>query len=482
MVLMTSSVSASKSRRSTSPRDTQSLPVQAVKVVAIGEPRRWVAEETRWKWNISSAPLDGVSADKDNRLHVDGRFHLRSSKDEALVAEFSRFERLVNYSSCAALLATAGRDGGRDGVEADVLQGRDAYLAFSEFVDYSEAYRGVKSVVGRSDECAGRVHRRRSGDTWLDVLLDDCFGQVSGLWANCMTDIEPSDMHIATGCEMLMRSPRVVLDAGQAQDTWHVYARSTRRSNTAYTTDVFVFNAANGQLAEVLLGIQYTQVPKAAMVELLYVGNETAAPEPFSPVYHIDNPVGQSWKDMSPVLAEPLGGAPERILPFRDWLRRVSRSPRSERENPPARIMDFLDRTFERISCGGLILDTSKAGAFQDHGWIGAYTSFTDPNHTVMQRVMLELIYIMGAVLLYRPFLDLMKPKNRECQVALNVCRRLAVRSVGAYVEVDREMQEGGRLYDDQPVASGLYTGTYKQALLGIDRIDRTFWKSESSV
>lgn len=83
-------------------------------------------------------------------------------------------------------------------------------------------------------------------------------------------------------------------------------------------------------------------------------------------------------------------------------------------------------------------------------------TSFTDPNHTVMQRIMLELIYTMGTVLLYRPFLDLMKLKNHECQVALNVCRRMAVRSVGVYVEVDHEMQKGGRLYEDQPIASSL--------------------------
>ncbi|WYZ36247.1 hypothetical protein EsH8_XI_000130 [Colletotrichum jinshuiense] len=225
------------------------------------------AEETQWGWNISSAPLEGVSANKDAQLHVDGRFHVRSSKDEAFTAEFSRFERLVNYSSCAALLATAGRDG--DGVEADVLQGRNVYRAFSEFVDYSEVYHGVKSVVGRPDECAGRIHRHHSGDTWLDVLLEDCFGQVSGLWVNCMTDIDSGDMYIATGCEMLMRSPRKVLDADQTQDIWHVYARSTRRSDTAYVTDVFVFNAASGQLAEVLLGIQYTKVPKAAMRKML---------------------------------------------------------------------------------------------------------------------------------------------------------------------------------------------------------------------
>lgn len=224
-------------------------------------------EETQWEWNISSVPLDSISADKDTQLHVNGRFRIRSSEDKAFIAEFSRFERLVNYSSCAALLAAAGRD--EDDLEADVLQGRNVYRAFSEFVDYSDVYRGVKSVVGRSDECAGRVHRRHSGDTWLDVLLDDCFGQVSGLWVNCMTDINSSDMYVATGCETLMRSPRRVLHADQTQEIWHVYARSTRQSDTAYTTDVFVFNAANGQLAEILLGIQYTQVPKATMRKML---------------------------------------------------------------------------------------------------------------------------------------------------------------------------------------------------------------------
>ncbi|KAF4888952.1 hypothetical protein CGCVW01_v014465 [Colletotrichum viniferum] len=69
---------------------------------------------------------------------------------------------------------------------------------------------------------------------------------------------------------------------------------------------------------------------------------------------------------------------------------------------------------------------------------------------------MLELMYTMGTVLLYRPFLNMINLNSPECQVALNVCRKLAVRSVGVHVEVDHEMQEGGRLHQDQPIASGL--------------------------
>jgi thioester reductase-like protein len=97
----------------------------------------------------------------------------------------------------------------------------------------------------------------------------------------------------------------------------------------------------------------------ASMSELLYIGLEADAPTPY-PVYHIDNPVGQPWKEMSPVLARALGIPPSGIVPYRHWLRRITRSPLQESENPAIRLVHFLDADYERMSCGGLILDTTK--------------------------------------------------------------------------------------------------------------------------
>ncbi|KAM5344238.1 hypothetical protein ACJ41O_012775 [Fusarium nematophilum] len=88
-------------------------------------------------------------------------------------------------------------------------------------------------------------------------------------------------------------------------------------------------------------------------------------------------------------------------------------------------------------------------------------TSFTDPNHTVMHRIMLELMYTMGKSILYRPFLDLTRPLDPQCNMALNICRRMAMRSVGVYVEVDREMQIGGRLHEDRYISSSLTTNDF---------------------
>ncbi|KAI0124996.1 hypothetical protein BJ170DRAFT_673048 [Xylariales sp. AK1849] len=96
------------------------------------------------------------------------------------------------------------------------------------------------------------------------------------------------------------------------------------------------------------------------MVDLLKIGD--GAPPNASPVYHIDNPVGQPWKAMSSVLAAALDIPSDRIIPFSTWIKRVRRSPLlPETGNPAARLVDFLEYHFERMSCGGLILDTQKA-------------------------------------------------------------------------------------------------------------------------
>ncbi|KAK3297385.1 uncharacterized protein B0H64DRAFT_457516 [Chaetomium fimeti] len=98
----------------------------------------------------------------------------------------------------------------------------------------------------------------------------------------------------------------------------------------------------------------------AVMADLLKMG-VVDAPDAY-PVYHIDNPVGQQWKAMSPVLAAALDIPPHATIPFKSWIKRVRRSPLlPDAENPAARLVDFLDGHFERMSCGGLILDTAKA-------------------------------------------------------------------------------------------------------------------------
>lgn len=71
------------------------------------------------------------------------------------------------------------------------------------------------------------------------------------------------------------------------------------------------------------------------------------------PVYHIENPVGQPWREMNAILADALN-IPN-LIPFEEWVERVRAGP--QRNNPASNLLGFLDSNYLRMSCGGLVLD-----------------------------------------------------------------------------------------------------------------------------
>ena len=75
------------------------------------------------------------------------------------------------------------------------------------------------------------------------------------------------------------------------------------------------------------------------------------------PVYHIENPVGQSWREMNAILSDAL--KIPNLIPFDEWVDRVRKAP--QKNNPAATLLDFLDSNYLRMSCGQLVLDTKKA-------------------------------------------------------------------------------------------------------------------------
>lgn len=226
------------------------------------------------KWGVRIFSIDKDAAvgyqPSQSRVHAEAHVDVRSPADTAYAQEFAHFERLVSHARCQELLKLGLDD---DGVE--ILQGRQVYRAFAPVVNYAELYRGVRYVVGRGSECVGHVQLdrcHRQLDSWLDTPLSDCFSQIAGLWVNVMMDCPPEDMYIGTGCQLSMRSPKHKVADRVATDAWHVYARHLRQETDAastYTTDVFVFDAATGQLVEFMLGVGYQRVSKASMSKML---------------------------------------------------------------------------------------------------------------------------------------------------------------------------------------------------------------------
>jgi hypothetical protein len=71
--------------------------------------------------------------------------------------------------------------------------------------------------------------------------------------------------------------------------------------------------------------------------------------------------VRQPWPEMVTILADALNISQDNVIPYGEWLRRVRQFPPSMMfENPAARLADFFETDFLRMSCGGMILDTAR--------------------------------------------------------------------------------------------------------------------------
>lgn len=91
---------------------------------------------------------------------------------------------------------------------------------------------------------------------------------------NCMTDRSPSDIYIAAGGESWTRRPQEpgssTQETADALSVWDVMACHHQVSEKAYTTDIFIFDAASGRMQEVILGIRYARILKIAMIKTLH--------------------------------------------------------------------------------------------------------------------------------------------------------------------------------------------------------------------
>ncbi len=164
-----------------------------------------------------------------------------------------------------------------------------------------------------------------------------------------------------------------MLDATLAQHAQHFRAMSVRlgqvagNSKTGYwnTQEHLSFLVKSSQTLRALPDfdnqLSWTPVDlvAATLSDLLF---QTSGPP--DPIYHIDNPVRQPWRSMIPIWAAALDIPQSNIVPFDEWVRRVRHFPGSvEKDNPAHKLVEFLDNNFLRMSCGGLLLDTTRARA-----------------------------------------------------------------------------------------------------------------------
>ncbi|KAF2151287.1 putative polyketide synthase [Myriangium duriaei CBS 260.36] len=209
-----------------------------------------------WSWKIFSTDRHMGAC----ITHATGQILFQQTENKDYNLEFSRYGRLVSHDRCRQLLNDPSPD--------DTIVGRNVYRAFSDVVDYSDIYRGMKKLVGKGHESAGRIVIENAPDSDFDTVAADCFSQVAGIWVNCMTDRTHSTMYIANGIEQWTQSPKARAGA-EFPRSFDVFATHKKVSSKSYCSDVFVFDSTTGELLEVVFGISYVEVSRIGMQRML---------------------------------------------------------------------------------------------------------------------------------------------------------------------------------------------------------------------
>ncbi|KAH8703288.1 hypothetical protein BGW36DRAFT_354716 [Talaromyces proteolyticus] len=115
-----------------------------------------------------------------------------------------------------------------------------------------------------------------------------------------------------------------------------------------------------GALPRIDGSVSWLPVDIAAAV----VGDLLLDPRPPHLVYHIENPIRQSWIELVDQFSNHLDV--HTTIPYSDWLNRVQRIPDAKETkdgaysaNPARRLFEFFETDFIRMDCGGVILDTT---------------------------------------------------------------------------------------------------------------------------
>jgi acyl transferase domain-containing protein/thioester reductase-like protein/SAM-dependent methyltransferase/acyl carrier protein len=227
------------------------------------------AEGLIWDWKLTAT---GTTS-RGTTQYTTGTILFRRANDIQVKNDFERLERMAGRKRYLRLLESNDAE--------ELLTGRNIYRAFSEVVNYKEAYRFVTRIVGGEDLSAGRVVKSHEKETWLDSVLTDCFCQVAGIFVNLMTEkteLTETGIFVCDKIDRWMRASKIN-SKELSLSSWEVFAIHDKKSDTNYVSDVFAFDSSDGSLIEVVSGINYQWVPLDGIRKALSRLSPTSEPQ-----------------------------------------------------------------------------------------------------------------------------------------------------------------------------------------------------------
>ncbi|KAK3312435.1 hypothetical protein B0H66DRAFT_633155 [Apodospora peruviana] len=159
------------------------------------------------------------------------------------------------------------------------VSGAMVYHIFSEVVDYANYYQWLGSVA-----VPATLQQQAKTASCCDPIILDNFLQVAGIHVNCLSESlrrDKSHVFVCTAVEEVMFTSSFMASKGSDVREWSVYTRcdgSVTAAEDEVANDMFVCDAASGNLVMAVLGATFRSVPFKSLAKGLSRLNKIVLP------------------------------------------------------------------------------------------------------------------------------------------------------------------------------------------------------------
>lgn len=230
-----------------------------------------------WKFSITTQSTMNTSAAPFEV--TTGKVCLKRRDDSQSVNEFKRFESLTGGRRVEELLKHP---------DAETMEGKHIYRAFTTVVYYGPDFRGIKQIASVGMEAAGKVVITPDTDDpadqrLCDTPMTDSFMQFSGFLVNYFNNPSLEDVLVCGKIEHIELGGSFNPDAGE----WLVYANMTEGGETDMSADAYVFEAESKKMVMAVFGFRFNKMPQATLGRILRSVNKAAEPSAKGPQKHV---------------------------------------------------------------------------------------------------------------------------------------------------------------------------------------------------
>ncbi|KAK8010994.1 polyketide synthase [Apiospora arundinis] len=211
-----------------------------------------------WEFSIMLGDIGSARAQETTT----GVVYLKARSDPQVAKNLRRYESLIN---------PARWDGILNHPDAETMRGKHIYRAFSQIVQYSDLFKGIKTVSCLGGEAVAEVcissNAIVAADQRLtDTPMIDSFLQIAGFMSNYFNDTSsPGSLFLCHHIEHLEFGPMLSPDAGH----WVVFASMTDNTEDHTSVDVYVFDKNSKRLVLTALGMDFSKISCSVLTRIL---------------------------------------------------------------------------------------------------------------------------------------------------------------------------------------------------------------------